>query len=128
MARRPMDPLQRFLAAPLVAAGTVAACGLAAAFHGFLASGPVPVIGLLGGAALAGAFAAGLVGPRPVRPAIGLVALAAAVTTGLLLDEVAAATGGLSRTTAVLVSLALLPLAAGATALGLAARRFLSGN
>jgi len=128
MARRPMDPLQRFLAAPLVAAGTVAACGLAGAFHGFLAAGPGPVIGLLGGAALVGAFAAGLIGPRPVRPAIGLVALAAAVTAGLLLDEVAAATGSLARTTALLVALAVLPLAAGATALGVAARRFLAGD
>ncbi len=128
MARRPMDPLQRFLAAPLVAAGTVAACGLAAAFHGFLLAGPAPVIGLLGGAALAGAFAAGLLGPRPARPAIGLVALAAAVTAGILLDEIAATTGAFGRPTALAVAAVVLPLAAGAAALGLAARRFLSGG
>ncbi len=126
--RRPMDPLQRFLAAPLVAAGTVAACALAAAFHGFLAAGAVPVVALLGGAALAGSFAAGLTGPRPRRPAVGLVALAAAVTTAVLLDEVAATTRMFPRMFALVCALVLLPLAAGAAALGIAARRFLAGQ
>ncbi len=128
MARRSPDPLQRFLAAPLVAAGTVAACGLAAAFHGFLAAGPVAVIGLLGGAALAGSFAAGMVGPRPAGPAIGAVALAAALTAGILLDEVAGVTGSFSRWTAAGAALLVLPLPAVAAALGLAARRVLSGG
>ena len=89
LARPARDPgLQRVLVAPVLAAASVALCGLAAD-RTMLLSGPPSTVAILFAAIVAGsAFAAGLFAGRRSLPVSLVITVAALLTAALLLRRV----------------------------------------
>lgn len=86
--------LHRLLTAPLVAAMTVVACGIAAALNGVTGQEPLLVFGIFAAGALGGAVCGAATGGRPAAANVISVALAATGTAGLLLWILGGPAGG----------------------------------